>query len=449
MRGNQAGEWQFDGLVGPTHNYAGLSPGNVASASNAGAVSNPRKAALQGLDKMRFVRDLGMPQCFLPPHYRPAISELKRIGFEGGTEKLLADAFLQAPHLLASVFSSSFMWAANAATVMPGADSGDGKLHLVPANLVSNFHRSIEPQQTLQLLRSIFHNHKFFTIHDPLPATAKTADEGAANHMRICSGGHTTSGLEIFTYGTAGIMEKNPKKFPARQTLEACESIARLGGIKSDCTFFVQQNPEAIDAGVFHNDVIAMNTSRLMIVHEKAFVEQGVIINKWKRAAEAKKIDWQVVQITENELAIDKAVKTYFFNSQLLELPNGQLVIVAPVECEEEKASKMLLEALSGGNGPLGAIHYRDVRESMKNGGGPACLRLRVAMTAEQAGAIHPGVILTDEKFEILRGWIEQFYRDRLELSDLRDPKFILELNEAYEALEAIIGMKGFYTSQM
>ncbi len=50
-------EINFDGIVGPSHNYAGLSLGNLASARNAGAVSRPRDAALQGLAK-----DLGVSQ---------------------------------------------------------------------------------------------------------------------------------------------------------------------------------------------------------------------------------------------------------------------------------------------------------------------------------------------------------------------------------------------------
>lgn len=447
MPGNQAGEWQFDGLVGPTHNYAGLAPGNVASAKNAGQISNPRLAALQGLQKMQFVRDLGMPQSFFPPHYRPIVSVLKQIGYEGGIKKILEDSYMKDPHLLASIFSSSYMWAANAATVIPSADASDGKLHLIPANLISNLHRSIEAGFTTKCLRAIFHNDAFFSVHDPLPATAKMSDEGAANHMRVCSQGYTTQGFNIFVYGTAGIMEKSPTVFPARQHLEASRSVAKLGQVKKDRSFFVQQNPEAIDAGVFHNDVIAMNTTRLIIVHEKAFVDQGSVINEWRRAGE--QMDLTIIEVKDNELTIEQAVKSYLFNSQLLELPSGQLVIVAPKECSEIRQAKLLIEAISGGNGPLGSVHYLDVRESMKNGGGPACLRLRVVMTQQEAQAIHPGVLLTDAKYDQLVAWVNKHYRDRLELNDLRDAKFIAELNEAYAELETIIGMPGLYSEYM
>ena len=55
-------EANFDGLVGPTHNYAGLSVGNVASLNNAKNTSNPKQAAKQGLAKMKALADLGMVQ---------------------------------------------------------------------------------------------------------------------------------------------------------------------------------------------------------------------------------------------------------------------------------------------------------------------------------------------------------------------------------------------------
>ncbi|MGA8031441.1 MAG: N-succinylarginine dihydrolase, partial [Casimicrobiaceae bacterium] len=42
----------FDGIPGPTHNYSGLAQGNLAAERNAQQVSNPREAALQGLEKM-------------------------------------------------------------------------------------------------------------------------------------------------------------------------------------------------------------------------------------------------------------------------------------------------------------------------------------------------------------------------------------------------------------
>jgi succinylarginine dihydrolase len=436
-------EWQFDGLVGPTHNYAGLAYGNVASKGNKGAISNPKKAALQGLEKARFVRDLGIQQSIIPPHYRPMIPKLQQCGFDGGISDILDQAYRFDPSLLASVYSSAFMWVANTGMVTPSADAADKKLHLTPANLLTNFHRSIEANFTTLLWQRLLPDAQRFHVHDPLPYATRFSDEGAANHMRVSGVQHTSPGLHIYVYGVSGASEQRPKHYPARQTREACEAIARQHGIDADRLFFVQQSPEAIDAGVFHNDVIAMNTTRLMITHEKAFVEGESFLRQLGEAA--KGMDWHSMVISEAELPMSDAVKSYLFNSQLLELPDGRIVIVAPSDCEEIPAAKQTLERLAGSNGPISTVHYRDVRESMRNGGGPACLRLRLWLTDEEAAAMHQGVVLTDQLYDQLVQWVQTHYRDRLQLEDLRDPSLIAELNVAYLALEEIVGLPGLY----
>jgi len=429
-----AAEWQFDGLVGLTHNYAGLSPGNIASAKNAGAVSNPLKAALQGLNKMWFVKSLGMNQAFLPPQPRPIMHMLRHLGFEGSDAKMLEDTHRLAPDLLASVFSSAFMWAANAATVAPSADTSDSRVHFTPANLVSNFHRSIEHTYTTFSLRKIFHNDQFFVVHDALPPALKFSDEGAANHMRVAST-HGAQGLHVYVYGIAEDSAIRPEKFVGRQNKQAFENIAREQKVIHG--LHIQQHPHVIDQGVFHNDVIAMNTTRLMIAHEKAFVTP--LKNSIRIPG------FEYIEITEDMLTVEECVQTYFFNSQVLELPSGEFVIVAPKECEEHTRAKALFDSLCCGNGPLQSVHYIDVRESMRNGGGPACLRLRVVLTEEESKAMHQGIILTEERYKMLQQWVQHFYRDRMTIDDLRDVALIEEVHTALKALEDIISMPNFY----
>ena len=137
-------EANFDGLVGPTHNYAGLSWGNVASKSNVNAVSNPKEAALQGLAKMKKLADRGYVQAVLPPHERPHIPTLRALGFAGSDRQVLEQAAQADPAILAAVSSASAMWTANAATVSPSADTADHRVHFTPANLSAKFHRSID-----------------------------------------------------------------------------------------------------------------------------------------------------------------------------------------------------------------------------------------------------------------------------------------------------------------
>lgn len=435
-----AQEWQFDGLVGPTHNYAGLALGNVAAASNAGKLSNPRIAALQGLEKMLFVRNLGMKQAMLPPHYRPVILELKRMGFSGDLGTILDEAYRVAPGVLAALYSASFMWAANAATITPSVDNSDGRLHLTPANLSSHYHRSIEAEFQMRSLGMIFHNKKLFSLNNYLRHGDFLGDEGAANHMRICKK-HEGLGINIFVYGKSHEMTFKSIKYPARQHQLASEAIARIHGLSHEKTLLLQQSPEAIDRGVFHNDVIAMSTTSRMIVHAQAFIPKH---QQQLRDLSQKTSDFRLREIAATELSVEDAVQTYLFNSQMLELPSGKFALVAPSECMNHAGVEKVVHSLIS-EGFLDELHYLDVRESMRNGGGPACLRLRVAMTPEQEAAIHSGVVLTDSLHAKLQIWVNRYYRDRLQFSDLRDPNFVKELDEAYGALESVIGMQGLY----
>ncbi len=441
-------EWQFDGLVGPTHHYAGLAFGNLASDKNAGSVSNPRLAALQGLEKMRLISGLGTPQAFFPPQKRPIISILQRLGFgrENGRFKIaetIDNVYKNAPHILSAAYSSSFMWAANAATVSPSSDTGDGKLHLTPANLVSHLHRSLEAEWTKQLLQRIFHNDSLFAIHNSLPSTASLADEGAANHMRVCNY-YGDSGIEVFVYGAGRNDINKTSIFPARQQQEASASVARLHGLNVDKTVMVQQNPSVIDRGVFHHDVIGMNTTSLMVCHEAAFTHRERFISELKQAAGA---GFRYIEVQDKDLSVEEAVQSYLFNSQLIDLGEKGKVLVAPAECQEFKNAHMTVRRLIEDDRAIATVHYIDVRESMRNGGGPACLRLRVVMTPEEAAAIHPGVVLTEARYIQLKAWVERYYRDRLCFDDLRDIALVDELEEAYAALEPIIGMPGLYTA--
>jgi succinylarginine dihydrolase len=435
-----AREWQFDGLVGPTHNYAGLATGNLAAAHNAGMVSNPRMAALQGLDKMRTVHNLGVPQAFFPPHYRPLVSELKRLGFSGSLGQILDAAYTQAPAMLAALYSSSFMWAANVATVTPASDSADGKTHLTPANLMSHYHRSIEAPFSYHMLNKIFHNNKLFSIHNPLPSVDSMADEGAANHMRL-KNNTTKESLNIFVYGKSHEMTFQSTRHPARQHRAASEAIIRLHRLDPAGVLLLQQSPQVIDKGVFHNDVIAMSAGRLMVVHEEAFIPEH---QQQLRSAVASQPELQLVELSSREVSVDDAVSTYLFNSQLLILPDGKTVMLAPAECSNHAGIRGCIERLIT-QGLLQEAHYLDVRESMRNGGGPACLRLRIVLDAKQEQSLHEGIVFTDEKYLQLSAWVKTHYRDRLHFSDLRDPALVTELDAAYRALEEIIGMPGLY----
>ena len=438
-------EANFDGLVGPSHNYAGLAHGNVASAKNADKPSNPREAALQGLAKMRALAALGLPQGVLPPQERPHLPTLRALGFSGRDGEVLAKAAREAPGLLAAASSASSMWTANAATVSPSADAGDGKVHFTPANLASHLHRSLEPATTARALAATFPPGAHFAHHAPLPATPAMGDEGAANHTRLCAD-YGAPGLELFVYGAAGDSEPRPQKYPARQTRAAGEAIARLHGLDAGRVHHQQQRPAVIDQGVFHNDVIAVGNRELLFFHEEAFVD-AVAQRDWVRARLPQAA---FVEVATKDVSVADAVSSYLFNSQLVCLPGtrGHTLIVAQ-ECQENSRVWACIQRLVADPAcPIDDVRVFDLRQSMRNGGGPACLRLRVVLTPAERAAVNAGSWITSDRADALEAWVRRHYRDRLVLADLADPALLDECRTALDRLTQLLGLGSIYDFQ-
>ncbi len=441
-----AREFNFDGLVGPSHNYAGLSFGNVASFSNVKSASNPKQAALQGLAKMRALAQRGFAQALLPPQFRPNFRMLRAIGFSGTDAQVLAAAYKASPVILACAYSASPMWTANAATVSPSSDTQDGRTHFTAANLNNKLHRADEHPQSSRTLRALFKDEKHFAVHDALPGTPAFGDEGAANHTRLCAS-HGDKGVEFFVYGRVEFdpSAPAPKRYPARQTLEASQAIARLHQLDDARTVYASQNPDVIDQGVFHNDVIAVGNGNVLFFHEQAFANEQQTLTELRHAMAGVGAELNAIRVDTKLVSVDDAVKSYLFNSQLLSKADGKMALVIPQECQENQNVARYLESLVASGGPVNELIHFDLRQSMRNGGGPACLRLRVALTDAEAAAMHQGVIMTEALYATLVAWVEKYYRDTLEPKDLADPQLAIECAAALEELTRLLGLPGLY----
>jgi succinylarginine dihydrolase len=415
----------FVGMPGPTHHYSGLSVDNVASSINRGNISNPRQAALQGLDLVRLLTSLGITAAILPPQLRPHLP-LLRYHFSGNDESVILQAARKSEGLLESASSSSAMWVANAATATPGIDAKDGKLHLTTANLFTNVHRRIEAEDTHRVLSAIFADVPDSIVHAPLSAAAGLKDEGAANHMRL-SPSQDELGLHIFVYGSDG-RSRDPET--ARQTISASRAVKALHGISDAQALFMRQNPAVIEQGVFHNDVIAVSNENLLLVHEKAYDGEShsmeVIEHAYAELHPGRKLN--IIMIGEKDLSVSEAVHTYFFNSQIVSKRGGGMALIAPIEVKElygGKAASIMERICAARDNPIEEMHFIDLRQSMRNGGGPACLRMRVPMTDVQRLALAGGaanVVASDALLEGIEGIIESFYPERLYPSDVGNP---------------------------
>ncbi|WP_340586872.1 N-succinylarginine dihydrolase [Erythrobacter alti] len=408
-------EINFDGIVGPSHNYAGLSLGNLAATKNAGATAYPRAAALQGIAKMRGNMAMGLAQGFLLPLPRPD---------QGWLEELAADETTD-PALVAGAWSASSMWTANAATVSPAPDTADGKCHLTVANLVTMAHRSHEWPDTLAQLRLAFADPAHFAVHGPVPPCF--GDEGAANHMRF-AGSHGGAGVEVFVYGRSG------GPFPARQHEQASRLVARKHGLDPDRVLFVEQAPEAIATGAFHNDVVAVANEGVLFTHEKAFADP---VGTYA-AITAKCPGAQVVEVPASAVSLKEAVASYLFNAQLLTPPDGSgMTLVVPEECRESVPVWKWLQDMLASNGPIRNVKVVDVRQSMANGGGPACLRLRVV--ADPA-TVDPRFMLDETKAGMIEQVIAAHWPEHIEPAQIGSKTLADQIRNAraklLEALE-------------
>jgi succinylarginine dihydrolase len=437
-------EFNFDGLVGPTHNYGGLSLGNVASMAHEGRASNPRAAALEGLAKMRFVHALGVGQAVLPPHDRPSLGTLRRLGFSGSDEEVLASAAEHSDLLLRLVSSAAPMWTANAATVTPSSDARDERLHVTPANLHELFHRSIEADVSRRVFDTIFADRAHFTVHPPLPGGGQFADEGAANHTRLVA--EVGPAAHLFAWGRTSFGDAvRPLRFPARQTREASEAIARLHRIDPDRVIFAQQHPQGIDAGAFHTDVLAVGSQAFLMIHELAFLDGPAIVQRLR----AKVGPLHLEVATQSELPLASAVSSYAFNSQLVTLANGSMLILAPQEARENEMARRFLDRVVGSDNPVQRIEYFDLRQSMQNGGGPACLRLRVPLSDAEVGVLGGRVVWTSALDHELVAWVKRHYRDRLVPTDLRDPTLARDSFTALDELTQMMKLGSIYDFQL
>ncbi len=440
-------EFNFDGLPGPTHNYSGMAAGNLASERNAQLVSDPRAAALQGIAKMRALHRMGFAQGVLPPHERPHVPSLRALGFGGSDAEVVARAAREAPALLAACSSAAAMWTANAATVSPSPDTADARVHFTPANLVSHFHRAIEAATTTRILRTVFADPDRFVVHDPLPAAPQFGDEGAANHTRFAAG--AGAGCEFFVYGKQAFGSAppgtTPSRYVARQTREASEAVARRHGLDPARTVFAQQDPATIDAGVFHNDVIAVGSGTLLFCHARAFVDQAAVLSRLRDIVEG----FEPIVVDDADVTVDEAVSTYLFNSQLLARPDGRFVLVVPAECRENSRTARYLDALVAGGGPIVELCKFDLRQSMRNGGGPACLRLRVALSPAEAAALGARVLVDDALCDALEAIVKARYRDRLAPADLGDPALLDESRRALDEFSSLLALGSPYEFQL
>jgi succinylarginine dihydrolase len=187
---------------------------------------------------------------------------------------------------------------------------------------------------------------------------------------------------------------------------------------------------------------VCVGAADTLFFHEAAFEDTAGTLAALSAAAEGL-FDFKPVMVPAADVPLEDAIRSYLFNSQLLVFPGeSRLVLVAPTEAQDTKSTREYCERLVSSNGPIGRVEYVDVRQSMRNGGGPACLRLRVVMTGAERTACHQGVLMTEEKIDALQDMVRKTYRDRLAPGDLADPALADECRLARESLLRVLDLE-------
>lgn len=415
-------EINIDGMIGPTHHFGGLGVGNLASLSSQNSEANPRAAALEGLAKMELVAGLGVGQFYLPPPERPNWLWLESLGFDGDRRDALRRCLEEAPNVLSAAYSSAFMWTANAATVASSSDAQDGHLHFLPANLCCNLHRQQEAAERRDQLRAMFSNIKTACVSEPLPSVFSLRDEGAANHMRLC-GADGQKAIHVFVYGPN---ELHRMRFTPRQSEFAARRVASCMRLDEKDCVFVQQTERAIDAGVFHNDVIATSNQNILIYHEYAFENSDHVVETIReKFSERVGEHLEPICVSDSELPLAEAVRTYLFNSQLLAVGSNEMELLCPAQCmNSPRVLSLVHDWVSDTENPIQRVQYLPLDQSMKNGGGPACLRLRVMLSAEELSMLDVRFQASRHRIDLLRGIVIGCYPESLTLGDLQRLEF-------------------------
>jgi succinylarginine dihydrolase len=436
-----SGEINFDGLIGPTHNYAGLSQGNLASQKHLNQTSNPKAAALQGLNKMRLIMDQGIPQGFFLPHERPHLMTLRAIGFGGTDEEVINQVAKKNPALLKNVYSASSMWSANAATFSPSIDSNDQKIHITPANLNSMFHRSIEHEFTKTQLELMFDG--VAKVHEPIKNISGYGDEGAANHLRV-SAQHLMPGFQIFVYGSSAF--EVHQGIIARQAEEISQAVSTQHQLDPDRVLFLKQNEQAIHSGSFHNDIVSLANEEVFIFHQEAFadrVELERVLHQLKDHVKG----FHPIEILSKDISLDDLVSSYLLNSQLITVKNNEMMMLLPEEVQNHGNCMKWLEEIKSSS-PIKRLEFVDIHQSMMNGGGPACLRFKAVVNSDELDKINKKFLLSPEKLINLRALVSKHYRDRINPDDLLDIKLMEESYLFLDELTQLLGIGSIYSFQ-
>ena len=329
----------------------------------------------------------------------------------------------------------------NAATFSPSIDSYDQNIHITPANLNSMFHRSIEHEFTKTQLELMFGG--IAQVHKPIKNISGYGDEGAANHLRVCAQ-HLMPGFQIFIYGSSAF--ESHQGIIARQAEEISQAVSTQHQLDPERVLFLKQNEQAINSGSFHNDIVSLANEEVFIFHQEAFADRVELERVLHHLKEHVK-GFHPIEILSEDISLDDLVSSYLLNSQLITVDNNEMMMLLPEEVHNHPNCMRWLEEIKSSS-PIKHLEFVDIRQSMMNGGGPACLRFKAVVNNDEFDKLNEKFLLSPTKLMDLRALVSKHYRDKLYPEDLLDIKLIQESYTFLDELTQLLDLGDIYNFQ-
>ena len=255
---------------------------------------------------------------------------------------------------------------------------------------------------------------------------------------------HLKPGFQIFVFGSTAFDAHHD--IIARQAEEISQAVSTQHQLDPDRVLFLKQNEQAINSGSFHNDIVSLANEEVFIFHQEAFadrVELERVLHHMKDHVKG----FHPIEILSEDISLDDLVSSYLLNSQLITVKNNEMMMLLPEEVQNHPNCMRWLDEIKSSS-PVKHIEFVDIRQSMMNGGGPACLRFKTVVNNDEFDKINKKFLLSPKKLMDLRALVSKHYRDQLNPEDLLDIKLMQESYTFLDELTQLLDLGAIYNFQ-
>ena len=170
-------------------------------------------------------------------------------------------------------------------------------------------------------------------------------------------------------------------------------------------------------------------------------------MTKLLKNLEAKIDNFQFIEISDSEIPLKNIIDSYLLNSQLATNGQNEMMLILPEEVKSYETCMAWLDKLKQIS-DIKLYDFVNIKQSMMNGGGPACLRLKVVLDENETKELNQNFLMTSDRLDAIKSLIEREYRDNLHPDDLPDPNLLDESRRVLDELTQIFDVGSIYEFQ-